>query len=100
MAEPKSFLALERALTIVRGDIYWTAQDDEQARADLEAARELQRDLDLAVLEAREDEARWWNDGMHHAEGPMHHVYCPQCIRLADLQKQKAELLTPPHPKT
>jgi hypothetical protein len=48
------------------------------------------RDLDLAVLEARIEEAEWWADGAH---GPEHPDYerCGRCVRIADLQKQKAE---------
>jgi hypothetical protein len=67
-----------------------------------------QRDLDLAVLEARIEEAKLWNKGnsvMHNqrwlpsndAEADSYELIhdrekCWPCLRLANLQKQKAEL--------
>jgi hypothetical protein len=54
----------------------------------------LRRDLDLAVLEARIEEAKWWDSRAHHhnhhdQRATREHVdWCVACRRVADLQKK------------
>lgn len=60
----------------------------------------LRRDLDLAVLEARIEEARLWNQepSLYQSRDHEYHIVfmavCFECRRnrVADLQKQKTEL--------
>jgi len=95
MAEPKSFPALERLIEChaaigPASGIAAPSPIVEQARREL-------RDLDLAVLEGREDEhvaccmVHIWNKSWTHPCGCK--CGCKYiCPRLANLQKQKADL--------
>jgi hypothetical protein len=54
MAEPKSFPALTFALDCARSHPLWTGEDDAQALAELEKARELQKHLRWAMYALNE----------------------------------------------